>query len=76
MTKTFLLLQLDSEGAAYSQVATVLEDLGFRPETEGYDFVYDWGRAVTVAETLTFADRIQEALRGTRVNFRIESSED
>ncbi len=76
MTKTFLLLQLDSEGAPYSQVATVLEDLGFRPETEGYDFVYDWGRSASIAEALSFADRIQESLRGQRVNFRIESTED
>ena len=76
MTKTFLLLQLDSEGAPYSEVATLLEDLGFRPESEGYDFVYDWGRPVTVPESLAFADRIQEALHGSRVRFRIESSED
>ena len=39
MTRTFLLLQLDSEGSPYSEVAEVLEDLWFRPETEGYDFV-------------------------------------
>ncbi len=76
MTKTFLLLQLDSEGAPYSEVATLLEDLGFRAETEGYDFVYDWGRPASVAESLSFADRIQESLRGKRVNFRIESSEE
>jgi hypothetical protein len=76
MTKTFLLLQLDSEGATYSEVATILEDLGFRPEMEGYDFLYDWGRPVSVAESLAFADRIQEALHGSRVRFRIESTED
>ncbi len=76
MTHTFLLLQLDSEGAPYSEVAELLEDLGFRPETEGYDFRYDWGRPVTIAETLSFADRIQEALRGKRVGFRIESTEE
>jgi len=76
MTKTFLLLQLDSEGATYSEVAEVLDSLGFRPETEGYDFVYDWERPVSVRESLEFADRIQEALRGKRVCFRIESAED
>jgi len=76
MTKTFLLLQFDSEGAPYSEVASILEDLGFRPETEGYDFVYDWGRPLSLSETLAFADRIQEALRGSRVRFRIESSEE
>ncbi len=76
MTKTFLLLQLDSEGAPYSEVAETLEDLGFRPETEGYDFVYDWGRPVSVAASLSFPDRLQESQRGKRVNFRIESTED
>lgn len=76
MTKTFLLLQLDSEGAPYSEVADTLEDLGFRAETEGYDFVYDWARAAPVSESLGFADRIQEALRGKRVKYRIESTED
>jgi hypothetical protein len=76
MTKTFLLLQLDSEGSPYSRVADLLENLGFRPETEGYDFVYDWERSATVGESLEFGDRIQEALRGQRVRFRIESTED
>jgi len=76
MTRTFLLLQLDSEGAPYSKVAEILEDMGFEPESEGYDFVYDWGRSATVGETLEFADRIQVALRGSRVQFRIESTEE
>ena len=76
MTQTFLLLQLDSEGSPYSAVAETLESLGFRPETEGYVFVYDWGRSATVAETLAFADRIQTALEGSKVRFRIESSEE
>ncbi len=76
MTKTFLLLQLDSEGSPYSRVADLLENLGFRAETEGYDFVYDWKRSASVAESLEFADRIQEALRGQRVRFRIESTDD
>jgi GH15 family glucan-1,4-alpha-glucosidase len=76
MTKTFLLLQLDSEGATYSEVASILEDMGFQPQAEEYDFLYDWGRPVTIAESLAFADRIQEALHGSRVRFRIESTEE
>lgn len=74
--KTFLLLQLDSEGASFSQIADLLEDLGFQPHVSGYDFVYDWGRAATVRESLEFADRIQVALHGSRVHFRIESSDE
>lgn len=76
MTQTYLLLQLSSEGSPYSEVAAILESLGFRPETDGYDFVYDWGRPAAVRETLEFADRIQAALKGSRVSFRIESTED
>jgi hypothetical protein len=74
--KTFLLLQLDSEGASFSEVAEVLESLGFRPQHGGYDFVYDWARDATVTESLQFADRIQAALRGKNVLFRIESVEE
>jgi hypothetical protein len=76
MTKTFLLLQLDSEGATYSEVAETLEDMGFRAETEGYDFVYDWGRDVTVQESLDFADRVQLSLKGKKVCFRVESADE
>ncbi len=75
--KTYLLLQFDSEGAPYSDVAEVLEDMGFRREPgNGYDFVYDWGRDATVKDSLRFADQIQEALRGKSVFFRIESVEE
>ncbi len=75
--KTYLLLQFDSEGAPYSEVAEVLEDMGFRREPgNGYDFVYDWGRDATVKDSLRFADQIQEALRGKSVFFRIESVEE
>ena len=76
MTQTYLLLQLSSEGAEYSAVAELLEDLGFEAQQGGYDFVYDWGRPATVRESLEFADRIQAALKGTRVSFRIESSDE
>ncbi len=76
MTRTYLLLQFSSEGAPYSRVAETLENLGFRPESDGYDFAYDWGRAVSVRETLELADRVQEALKGSRVAFRVESTEE
>lgn len=76
MMRTYLLLQLCSEGAPLSEIAETLEDLGLRPHGEGYDFIYDWGRPATVRESLEFADRLQEALRGKKVYFRVESSED
>ena len=76
MTRTYLLLQLDSEGAPYSEVAEVLQDMGFRPEIQGYDFVYDWGRSVSTPESLELADRLHAALRGKRVGFRIETTDE
>ena len=74
--RTYLLLQLDSEGAPYSEIAEVVEDLGLRPHRAGYDFVYEWNRPASVREVLEFADRLQEALRGQRVFFRLETSEE
>ena len=74
--KTYLLIQLDSEGATPSEIADVLENMGFRPHTGGYDFVYDWARDATVKESLQFADRVQAALRGKDVYFRVESVEE
>jgi len=76
MTQTFLLVQLSSEGSPFSEIAEVLESLGFRPEGDGYDFVYDWGRTVAVRETLELADKVQAALKGMRVAFRLESTEE
>lgn len=74
--RTYLLLQLDSEGAPYSEVADVVDDLGLRPHRAGYDFVYDWRRPASIREVLEFADRLQESLRGKRVYFRLETGEE
>ena len=72
--RSYLLLHLDSEGARYSQLAELLEDLGFRAHTDGgYDFVYDWDREATVTESLGLADRVQATLQGQRTYFRLES---
>lgn len=76
MTKTFLLLLLDSEGAPYGDVAEILQDMGFRPQVEGYDFVYEWHREASTKDSLALADRIQAALKGKRVGFRLESTEE
>ncbi len=74
--RTFLLVQLDSEGAPFSEVAELLEDAGFRPHEGGYDFVYEWRRAPGVRESLDLADRVQATLKGKGVYFRLESSDD
>jgi hypothetical protein len=74
--KTFVLLTLDSEGAGYLEVSSLLADLGFRPLQGEYDFVYDWDREASVKDSLFFADRVHAALRGKRVWFRVETTPD
>ncbi len=71
--KTFIKVQLDSEGATFSDVAEVLEDIGFRPIQGEYDFSYEWDKHASVKDSLWFADRIQTALKGMGVWFRIET---
>lgn len=71
--KTYIKIQLDSEGSTFSEVAEVLEDLGFRAIQGEYDFTYDWDKHATVKDSLWFADRIQTALKGLGVWFRIET---
>jgi hypothetical protein len=74
--RTFLLLQLDSEGAPFSEIADLLEDAGFRPHEGGYDFVYDWSRTPSVRESLELGDRVQATLKGKNVYFRLESADE
>lgn len=74
--RTFLLLQLDSEGAPFSEIADLLEDAGFQHHEGGYDFVYDWKRTPSVRESLDLADRVQATLKGKGVFFRIESADE
>ena len=74
--KTYVILQLTSEGSNFSEVAETLEDMGFEAITGEYDFVYEWDRRATVKDSLWFADRIQTALQGKSVYFRIETVTD
>jgi hypothetical protein len=74
--KTYVLVQMSSEGSSFTKVAETLESLGFQPITGEYDFVYEWDRKATVKDSLWFADRIQAALKGSNIYFRIETVED
>jgi|GEM_PF-630452 len=73
--RTYITLQLHPDGATFSEVAELLEGLGFKPVKGYYDFVYEWDRRATVKDSLWFADKICNALRGKKVFFRIETIE-
>ncbi len=74
--RTYLRLVMDSEGAPFSELATLLADLGFRPVQGEYDFLYEWDREATVRESLFFADRVHTALKGKRIWFQVETVPD
>ncbi|MCL4325626.1 MAG: hypothetical protein M1481_02175 [Candidatus Thermoplasmatota archaeon] len=76
LMKTYLTIQLSSEGATFSDVVELLEDLGFEPIKGQYDFVYNWKRNSNVKDILWFGDRIHTALKGKKVFFRMETIED
>ncbi|MGB9636446.1 MAG: hypothetical protein ACPL1Y_04270 [Thermoplasmata archaeon] len=73
--RTYITLHLHSDGATFSEVAELLEGLGFKPVKGYYDFVYEWDRKATVKDSLWFADKIHTALKGKKVYFRIETVE-
>ncbi len=69
--RTYLRVIFNSEGARPSQVVDRLQNLGFRPITGYYDFVYEWPSKATVREAINFADLIHETLRGLGVFFEL-----
>lgn len=72
--KTYLTIMFNSDGGRPSEIAQRLHMMGFRPTHGNYDFVYDWGNdEVSVDDAVIFADKVHEALRGMKVNFKLET---
>ncbi len=71
--ESYLKVTFSTEGARPSEVATTLQSLGFEPTKGNYDFIYRWDRSAKVEDALWLADRVQAALRGMSVLFKIET---
>ncbi len=71
--QTYLTVTFSTEGARPSEVAARLQSLGFEATTGNYDFVYRWDRNAKVEDALWLADKVQAALRGMSVLFKIET---
>ncbi len=71
--KTYLTMMFSTEGTKPSQVVDLLSNIGFKPTTGNYDFVYEWDSHTTVNEVVFFADKVHEVLRGTKTTFRLET---
>jgi hypothetical protein len=70
---SYLTITFSSEGSKPSEIASRLESLGFEPTTGNYDFLYKWDRNAKVEDALWLADKVQIALRGMNVLFKIET---
>lgn len=70
---SYLTVTFSTEGARPSEVAATLQSLGFEPLTGNYDFVYRWDRRAKAEDALWLADKVQAALRGMSVLFKIET---
>ena len=71
--KTFLIVWFNTEGLAVSEVTGRLMDMGFKPVTGKYDFVYDWGKNASLDDALTIGDRVRSTLSDCNVAFKLET---
>lgn len=71
--KTYVTIIFSSEGAKPSEVKNRLLELGLKAVRGSYDFVYEWNKDPDIDTLLWFADKIQEALKGTDVMFSLET---
>ena len=73
--KTYLTVLFSTRGGRPSDVVERLQMIGFKPTTGNYDFVYDWDKNATLDDTIYFADKVHETLKGQGVLFRLETEQ-
>jgi len=70
---SYLTVTFSSEGIRPSEIADRLQSVGFKATQGNYDFVYEWDKNARVSDALWLADKVQVALRGANVHFKIET---
>jgi len=60
--RTYLSVMFSTEGGRPSKIVE-----------RHYDFVYDWDKNATIDDTIYFADKVHETLRGQNVRFKLET---
>ena len=73
--RTYLTIMFNTEGSLPSEVVDRLQMIGFKPCTGNYDFVYNWDKNATLEDTIYFADKVHEVLKGMGVMFSTETDE-
>ncbi len=66
--RTYVTVQMNSEGSKASEVTEIFMDLGFEATLGTHDFVYKWKEKIVSPDTvISFVDKVQKKLKGTRV---------
>ena len=73
--RTYLTVMFSTEGSHPSEVVDRLQMIGFKPCTGNYDFVYEWDNNATLEDTIYFADKVHEVLKGMGVLFSTETDD-
>lgn len=63
--ETFVDVYVNTDGEKASIIFDRLVNLGLKYYIGEHDFVYDWKKIATITDEITFADKIQEELKGT-----------
>ncbi|MHA1732505.1 MAG: hypothetical protein ACTSU5_11210 [Promethearchaeota archaeon] len=71
--KTYLIVFHSSEGQNPLEVMQKLTGMGFKPMKGYYDYEYDHGSSVEIDDILDFGIRVHETLRGTGVQYKLET---
>ena len=73
--KTYLVVYFGTNGIGPSEIARLIEGLGFKTLFGPYDFAHPWNREPSKSEILALGDRVQTALQGTGSVFNLDTHE-
>ena len=71
--KTYLIMYIGTEGKKPTEIAKVLEKLGFETTFGPVDFIYNWSKRPTKAEVLGLGDKLVNALGGSGSVFNLDT---
>ena len=71
--KTYLIMHIGTEGKKPTEIAKILEGLGFETIFGPVDFIYNWSKQPTKTDVLKLGDRIVDALKGSGSIFNLDT---
>ena len=72
--RTNVKLYFHADGAKPTEVMAKVKSVGFKVSVGRFDVYYDWGKEVAEAEIMGLADKVKNALNGTKATFIIETN--